>query len=171
MTYQSISQDLVKKYLSYDHETGMFLWLQKSQGRRKSMVAGCVNNAGYIVIGINGTVYQAHRLAWVYVFGRIHDDLMIDHINGDRSDNRIRNLRLVTPYENSKNCLPRRDHGSPRVRYLHVEKAKNRLSGFISQENDKARLLKNKQNYLKKQQKPTKISRLTLMLQKKLACT
>jgi hypothetical protein len=57
---------------------------------------------GYIRIGINNKLYVAHRLAWLYVHGEFPES-EIDHINGDRADNRILNLRKATPAENSQN--------------------------------------------------------------------
>lgn len=55
----------------------------------------------YVKIGISGKTYSAHRLAW-YLFykRRPRDGYEIDHINGNRSDNRIENLREVTPRQN-----------------------------------------------------------------------
>lgn len=75
---------------------------------KKGTIAGCSkthkhNNRTYWFITINGNRYRAHRLAWVYVYGSIDDDLQIDHINNDGLDNRINNLRLVTGQENLKN--------------------------------------------------------------------
>ena len=65
-------------------------------------VAGCLSSSGYIAIKLYGKSYQAHRLAWLFVFGGfpLAD---IDHINRVRTDNNISNLRSVTRAENQKN--------------------------------------------------------------------
>lgn len=64
-------------------------------------VAGCVNHYGYVVIRYNSEKYYAHRLIWIYLYGKIFTD--IDHINGIRNDNRQENLREVTRAENNQN--------------------------------------------------------------------
>jgi hypothetical protein len=63
-------------------------------------VAGTLAD-GYINISIDGTVYRAHRLAWLYVHGVFPKE--IDHKNRIRSDNRISNLRVVTRTRNNFN--------------------------------------------------------------------
>lgn len=65
-------------------------------------VAGCILPKGYRLIGINGVLYQAHRVAFAYHKGRWPTD-QIDHINGIRDDNRIENLREVGHLENHRN--------------------------------------------------------------------
>ena len=55
-------------------------------------MAGSVHSTGYVRIGIDGRKYTSHRLAWLYVHGVWPSD-QIDHINRNRSDNRIANLR------------------------------------------------------------------------------
>ena len=57
---------------------------------------------GYVVVFFNGKIYKAHRLIWAIVHGELPKG-HIDHINGNRSDNRIQNLRVVTQQQNSHN--------------------------------------------------------------------
>lgn len=82
----------LRKLLSYDPTTGEFTRIKSSGGRFAGSKAGCKNTAGYIVIRVDDRLYLAHRLAWLYVTGDWpqHD---IDHINGERTDNRFSNLR------------------------------------------------------------------------------
>ena len=54
--------------------------------------------------------FLLHRLIWIYHFGEIPDGLQIDHINHNRTDNDICNLRLVTHKENLKNQKIRKDN-------------------------------------------------------------
>jgi len=64
-------------------------------------------NTGYSRIKINTHQYQAHRLAWLYVSGDWPKE-QIDHIDGNRSNNIILNLRAASPMENSKNMTLRK---------------------------------------------------------------
>jgi len=88
----------------YDPETGVFT-RRRAVGRHGRHKAGTVarprTSHGYTVIRIGGALHGAHRLAWFYVHGEWPE--VIDHINGDRSDNRIANLRNVTQSENMQN--------------------------------------------------------------------
>lgn len=95
--------------LSYDKDTGAFLWLECS-ARRKSWntrfagkQAGTKNADGYVVIHIDGTDYLAHRLAVFYVTGELPSD-KVDHINGRTSDNAWTNLRCATNQQNGFNA-------------------------------------------------------------------
>lgn len=96
------TQEELKSLLNYDDKTGVFTW-RKSNGPVKSgSTAGYVNEKGYILIGIKGKSYRAHRLAWLYFYGEMPSD-DIDHINHDKLDNKISNLRVVSNQENHRN--------------------------------------------------------------------
>lgn len=71
--------------------------------RKNGQIAGGLHKSGYRQIKINGKSYPAHRLMWVYHHGSIEDNMQIDHINGQKDDNRIENLRLVTAQQNCHN--------------------------------------------------------------------
>ena len=88
--------------LHYDPDTGDFMWA-RSRGRCiAGEKAGHHHKAGYRIIRINGKGYMAHRLAWFYATGKMPEN-EIDHINGDKSDNRFCNLREATRSQNSIN--------------------------------------------------------------------
>lgn len=89
--------DFLKSHLKYDRDTGVFTWADTGK------VAGSLRN-GYTVINIEtfAPAKRAHRLAWLYVYGKWPTG-DIDHINGERSDNRIENLRDVTRAINIQN--------------------------------------------------------------------
>lgn len=108
-----ITQEELKELFSYDPLTGVFT--RKMDGRKwkAGSVAGGLNNTGYIAIEINGSSYVAHRLAWIYMSGDIPEGMQIDHINGDRSDNRFDNLRLAKGHgEQAQNRKKRTDNSS-----------------------------------------------------------
>jgi hypothetical protein len=97
------TQEELKELLDYNPEIGVFIWKVSNSNRiSKGSVAGCSNSLGYITISVKGKQYYAHRLAWLYVYGEWPKG-QIDHINGNRSDNRIENLRNITQRENCQN--------------------------------------------------------------------
>lgn len=93
------SQAYLKSVLSYDPETGKFVWLKHSNPLSVGKYAGMLNN--YRKITILGRTYGAHKLAWLYMHGTI--PRTIDHINGNTDDNRICNLRPATDSQNCAN--------------------------------------------------------------------
>lgn len=93
----------IKDYLSYDPETGVFIRIQ-SYGRPNlcGKPLGTLSAYGYIVVWYKGKVYRAHRLAWYFVYGEFPENF-IDHINENKIDNRIVNLREATDAQNKTN--------------------------------------------------------------------
>ena len=94
---------MLRSTLKYNKDTGVFTYLQNVGNKRVGDIAGSVRKDGYIAIKIQGKAYKAHRLAWVYEYGDISKTNHIDHINHDRGDNRIGNLRLTIQRVNGKN--------------------------------------------------------------------
>ena len=96
--------------LDYDPETGIFTWKSSNRFRVKGADAGSKSERGYISIGIRGKIYKAHRLAWLFVHG-VWPTGQIDHIDRDKSNNRIANLRDVGQSINQENRIdPRADN-------------------------------------------------------------
>jgi hypothetical protein len=97
--------------LDYEPETGVFRWKVRSGRATVGMVAGTAHNRGYWQINVRGKLYLAHRLAWFITHGEwpAQDT---DHINGDKQDNRIANLRLASRSENMANTGPKQNSAS-----------------------------------------------------------
>lgn len=92
--------------LSYCPETGEFRWRVSSGSKKAGDLAGGITLNGYWRIKAGRKHFYAHRLAWELYYGAA-PTMEIDHINGNRSDNRIANLRLA---EKSENQMNRRRH-------------------------------------------------------------
>jgi len=98
----SLSRDIVREF--FDYKEGALYWkVNRGSQQCKGKPAGTPHSKGYIAIKLNGTVYKAHRLIYIWHFGHLPSKVHIDHINCIRNDNRIENLRKVTPQENQWN--------------------------------------------------------------------
>jgi hypothetical protein len=111
MSQQHLTADRLRATFSYDAATGLFTRLISRGNRRAGHVQTSLRNDGYNGFAIDKKLYLAHRLAWLYVYGRWPDGT-IDHINRNKSDNRIENLREVTQAENLQNTIARIDCSS-----------------------------------------------------------
>lgn len=104
-----LSQEELTQLLEYNPVTGIVTWKAGSnRNKRIGMEAGSTCRNGYKRIEVNGKSYMLHRIIWALVYG-ITVDMQIDHINGDRADNRLENLRAVTPRENQNNRVSHRN--------------------------------------------------------------
>lgn len=123
-----LTQAEVKEFLHYDPLTGFFTWIKSSNWSIKvGSRAQSLTPNKYIAIGINKKQHLAHRLAWLYMTGEMPKEF-IDHINGDRSDNRFCNLREATRQQNNQNQKKR--HKNSTTGFLGVTKGKQK--GFVA---------------------------------------
>lgn len=110
-----MTQDELTELLSYNPETGVFTrkkW--RSSNAVAGAIAGTAHTKGYIAIWVNGRRHMAHRLAWLYMYGELPEK-QIDHINRNKADNRIANLRLADNSENQQNVATTRNNKSGAV--------------------------------------------------------
>ena len=98
-----ITQERLKELVSYDPETGIFMRKVRTSNRvDMGKPMGTVDTHGYLWSSLDGKTFRLHRLAMIYVHGSVHEG-DVDHINMDRADNRIANLREVSRSVNMQN--------------------------------------------------------------------
>jgi hypothetical protein len=98
-----LTQAYLKSILNYCPETGVFTRLVRTANCIcVGDIAGSINGEGYLHIMIAGKRYKAHRLAWLYMTGDWPKD-QIDHIDGEKANNRFPNLREATHGQNQSN--------------------------------------------------------------------
>lgn len=118
-----------KEYLLslFEYLDGKLYWKNKPSTKVSVNIgdeAGSLNKAGYYIIGIDSISYRTHRIIWKMFTGK--DPFEIDHINHDKTDNRIENLREVSHKENGKNQSKQKNNTSGycniRIRKDNVKK-------------------------------------------------
>lgn len=142
------SPELLRKLLRYEPDTGKLFWRERTpdmfEGNKVRAELGCARwngknagkqaftangSRGYKVGAVFGTMYLAHRVIWAIFYGHWPKD-QIDHINGDRTDNRIENLRDVSLAENRKNMkIP--SHNSSGIIGVHWHRAASKWTAQI----------------------------------------
>lgn len=137
--------DVIASLLTYEPETGFLFWKHRPGARQSinSRLAGkraltCVSAHGYLRGLILGRGYLAHTICWVLNFGE-WPDREIDHINRDRSDNRIANLRLATRSQNAMNTPPYKNNKSS-MKGVFFHKSSGRWKAAICVDKNKITL-------------------------------
>ena len=93
--------DRVSDLISYNPSTGKFTWKVSRGTKKQGAEAGTVRSDGYIAIQLNGKKIQAASVAWYLTHG--YWPKLVDHLNRDKQDNRLANLREATPSQNGYN--------------------------------------------------------------------
>ncbi len=146
MTRKEKQSGLTAEWLREVPETGAFLWKISGFGRTMGKVLGTRIWSGYLIMKVDGTVYYAHRLAWLYVHGEWPNG-NLDHIDSDKSNNAIANLRIATSAENAarrptlRTIAPSRGvfpHGVGFVARIHFGGKRHYLGYFPTAESAKA---------------------------------
>lgn len=141
-----LSAERLRELLSYDEETGEFRWrddlVVRAGPRMNGRVAGSHVWDGYIKIKVDGALYSAHRLAWLYTHGKWPVG-NVDHIDNNRANNALVNLRIATSAQNSANKGPRKNrapargvmpHGPGYVARIHNAGKRHYLGYFTTLE-------------------------------------
>lgn len=104
MADRTLTAKRLREVLRYDPATGLFKRRHVTRNWRE--FAGAQDSQGHVQIRVDGPLYAAHRLAWLYMTGE-WPKAGVDHRNGIRSDNRWTNLRAATAAENCQNQVAR----------------------------------------------------------------
>lgn len=120
--------DELRRLVHYEPMTGVFLRkVRVGNSTQVGDVAGSKNNQGYVMMYVGGSIYAAHRLAWLYMTGSWPKK--IDHINGVRDDNRFSNLRAADNAINNQNR--RRANGNNKLGLLGVTRCGDKYRATI----------------------------------------
>lgn len=96
------SLDRVEALLSYNRKTGVLTWKVSRGSVKAGKIAGCPNADGYLMVGIDGIVYYAHQIVWLILY-KIWPTHEIDHKNGNKANNKPKNIRRATFSQNITN--------------------------------------------------------------------
>ncbi len=123
---ETLSIEYLEKIFLYNPDLGVLIWKKDNSRRGAGNIAGCKSAAGYIVVRHNGRQYRAHRIIWALHYGEWPaGDL--DHINCDKADNRIVNLRICDDTQNQHNVPAKVGSSSYKGVGLHKGKWRARI--------------------------------------------
>lgn len=122
----------LRELLHYNQETGVFTRLtDNGRGCRVGDVAGTIHRrSGYVNIYLDGHSHTAARLAWLYMTGQ-HPVYDMDHINGDKMDNRWQNLRDIPTQLNSQNTHRANKNSTTGFMGVQLRKDRNKYTAQL----------------------------------------
>ena len=128
MAHTILSSQRLRELVRYNDVTGEMTWLLPSGRSRAGDPVGRPMGAGYLRARVDGVAYYVHRLAWLYFYGS-WPKALIDHIDGNKANNGIKNLRDVTGAVNQQNR--RRARKDSTTGLMGVKKVKERWTAMI----------------------------------------
>ncbi len=120
------SQEELHRLFEY-REGNLYRKIQTSSNAKIGDKAGCLNSlSGYAQVRIYSADYRIHRIIWCYHFGPIPSKLQIDHIDGNKTNNMIENLRLATHSQNKSNNKRAHCNSKSNILGVHWSKTKRK---------------------------------------------
>jgi len=108
---EHVTGEEVRRLFYYEPSTGWLIRRVSTGGRSQAgNIVGCKNSVGYLVVRIDNRLYLVHRLVWLYHFNVV--PAALDHMDGYKSNNKIKNLRPCTRFENLRNRGPNKNNTS-----------------------------------------------------------
>jgi hypothetical protein len=126
-----LTQERLKELFDYDKITGVFVRIKSVSNTKVGDVVKKKDSHGHLQVRIDGKQYSAHRLVWLFLFGKWPSG-QIDHINGVRSDNRLENLRDVNATINAQNIHNARSDSKTKLLGAAFHKASGKYVAQIS---------------------------------------
>jgi hypothetical protein len=108
---QKLNLEQIGQYINYDPDTGDFIQTKSTGRRAAGEKINYISNTGYKTVNFKGKRVLGHRLAWYMHYGEWPIG-SIDHVNRDRLDNRICNLRLANLSQNGANTCKRKNNST-----------------------------------------------------------
>ena len=124
-----LTQNELKRLLHYDPQCGVFTWITGPANRRDLDGSVTAKKGKRPRVRINDTLYRASRLAWFYMTGEWPNGL-VDHKDGNPSNNQWMNLRIATATINTQN--QRRAHTDNKTGLLGVHPKRNKFTAQIT---------------------------------------
>jgi hypothetical protein len=126
----------VREVFQYDPETGIFRWLINRYPRKAGDIAGALTFGGYWRIAIDRTSYPAGRVAWLHFYG-VWPNGLVDHKDGNKLNNAIKNLREASSVENGRNSIAKgycSDSHGKYIAYIYVNRKQISLGRYETEE-------------------------------------
>ena len=133
-----LTQTRLKAVFFYDPVVGVFIRRLKQPGAKVGKISGCLRSDGYLTTSIDGKPHKCHRLAWLYMTGN-WPCYEIDHIDGDRANNKFLNLRDIPKWANIQNQRKAQKHNRS-TGVLGIFPNGNRFAARLSVNNKKVYL-------------------------------
>lgn len=127
-TGQPVNQAMLKKFFVYDPDTGKLTWRLPQHHCAVGDEVGYSHSGGYRSVCLSGKEYLTHRIIWLYVYGYLPEQ--IDHIDHNRKNNALSNLREVTNTVNSMNTSLS-VNSMTKVNGVSFMKSKNKFRAYI----------------------------------------
>lgn len=137
MSVPVVTQERLSQAFHYDPISGNLYWKEDRGTARVGARAGSVSNVGYRIISIDGRNYREHRIIWFMTHGRWPSPF-IDHIDGDKANNRLSNLREATSSLNNQNRNKPQRHSLLKV--LGVSRKRDRFYAEIGVNGERKKL-------------------------------